>query len=159
MIEPIMYMGIGFLLAALIAVAVIPLVHDRAVRLTTRRLRAALPLSMKEIQAGRDLLRAEFAMATRRLEINLKQLKDKSTGQVVELSKRDDVINRLKLQRYTLNVEVIALKSQLEALKTRPVPAAKGSRGHTQCLVRYAALDSAKKLPLIPANAISASRF
>jgi uncharacterized membrane protein YccC len=123
MIEPIMYMGIGFLLAALIAVAVIPLVHDRAVRLTTRRLRAALPLSMKEIQAGRDLLRAEFAMATRRLEINLKQLKDKSTGQVVELSKRDDVINRLKLQRYTLNVEVIALKSQLEALKRRPVPA------------------------------------
>ena len=108
MIEPIMFMGIGFLLAALIAVAVIPLVHDRAVRLTTRRLRAALPLSMKEIQAGRDLLRAEFAMATRRLEISLKQLKDKSTGQVVELSKRDDVINRLKLQRYTLNVEVIA---------------------------------------------------
>src|SRR6185312_11635973 len=98
----------------------IPLVHDRAVRLTTRRLRAALPLSMKEIQAGRDLLRAEFAMATRRLEISLKQLKDKSTGQVVELSKRDDVINRLKLQRYTLNVEVIALKS-------RPVPAAKGA--------------------------------
>jgi uncharacterized membrane protein YccC len=127
MIEPIMYMGIGFLLAALIAVAVIPLVHDRAVRLTTRRLRAALPLSMKEIQAGRDLLRAEFAMATRRLEINLNQLKDKSTGQVVELSKRDDVINRLKLQRYTLNVEVIALKSQLEALKTRPVPAARGA--------------------------------
>ena len=127
MIEPIMYMGIGFLLAALIAVAVIPLVHDRAVRLTTRRLRAALPLSMKEIQAGRDLLRADFAMATRRLEINLNQLKDKSTGQVVELSKRDDVINRLKLQRYTLNVEVIALKSQLEALKTRPVLAARGA--------------------------------
>ena len=82
---------------------------------------------MKEIQAGRDLLRADFAMATRRLEINLNQLKDKSTGQVVELSKRDDVINRLKLQRYTLNVEVIALKSQLEALKTRPVPAARGA--------------------------------
>jgi hypothetical protein len=66
-------------------------------------------------------------MATRRLEISLKQLKDKSTGQVVELSKRDDVINRLKLQRYTLNVEVIALKSQLDALKTRPGSAAKGT--------------------------------
>ena len=118
---------------------------------------------MKEIQAGRDLLRADFAMATRRLEINLNQLKDKSTGQVVELSKRDDVINRLKLQRYTLNVEVIALKSQLEALKTRPVPAARGaapgSRSQTQRLVRHAALDSAKKLPLTPTDAILASRF
>src|SRR5262249_1695172 len=98
MIEPVMYIGIGFLFAALIGVAVIPLVHDRAVRLTTRRLRAALPQSMKEIQADRDLLRAEFAMSTRRLEVNLEHLKDKSTSQVVELSKRDDAINRLKLQ-------------------------------------------------------------
>ena len=126
MIEPIMYMGIGFLLAALIAVAVIPLVHDRAVRLTTRRLRAALPLSMKEIQAGRDLLRAEFAMSTRRLEINLEQLKNKSTGQVVELGKRDDVINRLKIQRDALKVDVITLKAQLEALKKRPIASSKG---------------------------------
>jgi hypothetical protein len=127
MIEPIMYMGIGFMLAALIAVAALPLVHDRAVRLTTRRLQAALPQSMKEIQAGRDLLRAEFAMSTRRLETSLEQLKGKNTGQVVELSKRDDVINRLKLQRYTLNVEVVALKSQLEALQKRPLAAARGA--------------------------------
>ncbi len=126
MIEPVMYMGIGFLCAALIAVAVIPLVHDRAVRLTTRRLRATLPQSIKEIQAGRDLLRAEFAMSTRRLETNLEQLKNKSTGQVVELGKRDDVINRLKIQRDALRVDVITLKAQLEALKKRPIASRKG---------------------------------
>src|SRR5262245_54380742 len=129
MIEPVMYIGIGFLFAALIGVAVIPRIHDRAVRLTTRRLRAALPQSMKEIQADRDLLRAEFAMSTRRLEMNLEHLKDKSTGQVVELSKRDDVINRLKLQRDMLRVDVIALNAQLEALKKRPAPAAKATTG------------------------------
>jgi hypothetical protein len=126
MIEPVMYLGIGFLCAALIAVVVIPLVHDRAVRLTTRRLRATLPQSIKEIQAGRDLLRAEFAMSTRRLEINLEQLKNKSTGQVVELGKRDDVINRLKIQRDALRVDVITLKAQLEALKKRPIASRKG---------------------------------
>ncbi|MFY9602064.1 MAG: hypothetical protein WB540_01045 [Pseudolabrys sp.] len=126
MIEPMMYMGIGFLCAVLIAVAVMPLIHDRAVRLTTRRLRATLPQSMKEIQAGRDLLRAEFAMSTRRLEINLEQLKNKSTGQVVELGRRDDVINRLKIQRDALKVDVITLKAQLEALKKRPVASSKG---------------------------------
>lgn len=126
MIEPVMYMGIGFLCAALIAVAVIPLVHDRAVRLTTRRLQATLPQSIKEIQAGRDLLRAEFAMSTRRLEINLEQLKNKSTGQVVELGKRDDVINRLKIQRDALRVDVITLKAQLDALKKRPIASRKG---------------------------------
>jgi hypothetical protein len=95
--------------------------------LTTRRLRAALPQSMKEIQADRDLLRAEFAMSTRRLEMNLEHLKDKSTNHVVELSKRDDVINRLKLQRDMLRVDVIALNAQLEATKKRPTPLARGT--------------------------------
>ena len=46
MIEPIMYFGIGFLVAALIGLVVVPLVHGRAVRLTMRRLEAATPLSM-----------------------------------------------------------------------------------------------------------------
>jgi hypothetical protein len=134
MIEPMMYMGIGFLFAALIGVAVMPLVHDRAVRLTTRRLRAALPQSMKEIHADRDLLRAEFAMSTRRLEMSLEHLKDKSTGQVVELSKRDDAINRLKLQRDMLRVDVVALNAQLEALKKRPAPATKATAGKASIL-------------------------
>ena len=134
MIEPMMYMGIGFLCAVLIAVAVMPLIHDRAVRLTTRRLRATLPQSMKEIQAGRDLLRAEFAMSTRRLEINLEQLKNKSTGQVVELGRRNDVINRLKIQRDALKIDVITLKAQLEALKKRPIASSKGVTAETSAV-------------------------
>ena len=48
MIEPIMYFGIGFLVAALIGLVVVPLVHNRAVRLTMRRLEAATPLSMAD---------------------------------------------------------------------------------------------------------------
>jgi len=72
MIEAIMYMGIGFLFAGLIAVAVMPLV--RAVRLTTRRLRAILPLSTMEVQADKDLLRAEFAMSACRFEMSLEHL-------------------------------------------------------------------------------------
>ena len=63
--------GIGFLLAALSVLVVAPLVHGRAVRLTTRRLEATIPLSMAEVHADKDLLRAEFAMSTRRLETNV----------------------------------------------------------------------------------------
>ena len=70
MIEPIMFFGIGFLAASLFGLMLIPLVHNRAVRLTMRRLEAATPLSMAEIQADKDQLRAEFAMSTRRLEIS-----------------------------------------------------------------------------------------
>jgi len=112
-----MYMAIGFLFAALTLVAVMPRVHDRAVRLTTSRVRAALPQSMEEIEADKDLLRAEFAMSTCRFEKRLEQLKHKSADQLVELGKRNDVINRLKIDRDALKVELGETNTDLEALK------------------------------------------
>ena len=117
MIVSLMYMGIGFLFAALTLVAVMPSVHDRAVRLTTSRLRATLPQSMEEIEANQDLLRAEFAMSTCRFEKWLEQLKHKSADQLVELGKRADVINRLKIDRDALKVGLAETNADLEALK------------------------------------------
>src|SRR5262245_18445794 len=58
--------------------------------------------------------------------MSLERVKDRSTGQAVELGKRDDVINRLKIQREVLNVDVITLKGQLEALKQKPIASSKG---------------------------------
>lgn len=92
-----------------------PLVHGRAVRLTVRRLEAALPQSMEEIRADKDLLRADFAMSTRRLEIIIEQLKNKTTSQLVELGTKGDAINRLKVERDALKAEIIALKTKVEA--------------------------------------------
>jgi chromosome segregation ATPase len=117
MIEPIMFFGIGFLVAALIGLVVIPLVHGRAVRLTMRRLEAATPLSMAEIQADKDQLRAEFAMSTRRLELSVEQLKTKSTGQLAELGKKGDAINRLKLELGEKTAAIFALESRDKALR------------------------------------------
>ena len=88
MIEPIMYLAIGFLVSMLCGLMIVPLVHNRAVRLTTRRLEAATPLSMAEIQADKDQLRAEFAMSARRLEMSVEQLKNKTTSQLAELGKK-----------------------------------------------------------------------
>ena len=50
MVEAIMYVIIGFLLAWLLALPVIPLVHRRAVRLTLRQLESSLPMSMAEFR-------------------------------------------------------------------------------------------------------------
>jgi hypothetical protein len=96
MIEPVMYFGIGFLVAALLGLLFVPLVHNRAVRLTMRRLEAATPLSIAEIRADKDQLRAEFAMSTRRLEMSVAQMKTKTTSQLAELGKKADAINQLK---------------------------------------------------------------
>ena len=60
MIELIMYFGIGFFAAGLTVLAVVPAVHGRAVRLTMRRLEAALPASMAEVAVEKDLLRADL---------------------------------------------------------------------------------------------------
>jgi chromosome segregation ATPase len=117
MIEPIMYFGIGFLVAALVGLVIIPLVHGRAVRLTMRRLEAATPLSMAEIQADKDQLRAEFAMSTRRLEMSVEQLKTKTTSQLAELGKKGDAINRLKVELGEKTAAIFALEARDKALR------------------------------------------
>lgn len=117
MIEPAMYLGIGFLVASLFGLIFIPLVHARAVRLTMRRMEAATPLSMAEIQADKDQLRAEFAMSTRRLEMNVDQLKAKSTSQLAELGKKNDAINRLKVELGEKSATIFALEAREKALK------------------------------------------
>src|SRR6187402_3874298 len=117
MVEPIMFFGIGFLFAALIGLIIIPLVQARAVRLTMRRLEAATPLSMAEIQADKDQLRAEFAMSTRRLEMSVEQLKAKSTSQLAELGKKGDAINRLKVELGEKTAAIFALEARDKALR------------------------------------------
>jgi hypothetical protein len=116
MIEPIMYIGIGFLFAGLLVIGVIPLVHGRAVRLTRRRLEAATPMSLAEIQAEKDQLRAEFAMTTRRLEMSVEQMKTKSNNQLAELGKKSEAIGRLRLELNEKTETMFALEAREKQL-------------------------------------------
>jgi len=117
MVEPIMYLAIGFLLAMLLGLMIVPLIHNRAVRLTTRRLEASTPLSMAEIQADKDQLRAEFAMSARRLEMSVDQLKHKTTSQLAELGKKTDAINRMKIELGEKNATIFSLEAREKAMK------------------------------------------
>ena len=117
MIEPIMYLAIGFLISMLFGLMIVPLVHNRAVRLTTRRMEAATPLSMAEIQADKDQLRAEFAMSARRLEMSVDQLKNKTTSQLAELGKKSDAINRMKIELGEKNATIFSLEAREKAMK------------------------------------------
>lgn len=117
MIEPIMYLAIGFLISTLLGLMIVPLVHNRAVRLTTKRLEAATPLSMAEIQADKDQLRAEFAISARRLEMQVEQLRNATTSQLAELGKKTDAINRLKLELGEKSAAIFALEAREKALQ------------------------------------------
>jgi chromosome segregation ATPase len=112
MIDAIMYFGIGFLVATLLGLLFIPLVHNRAMRLTMKRLEASTPLSMAEIRADKDHLRAEFAISTRRLEMTIEGLKAKTSTQLAELGKKTDAINQLKKELAETKVTNLALEAR-----------------------------------------------
>jgi chromosome segregation ATPase len=97
-------------------------VHNRAVRLTMRRLEAETPLTIAEIRADKDQLRAEFAMATRRLEMNVEQMKAKTTAQLAELGKKNDAVNQLRKELGEKTATIFSLeerdKTIIEQMRT-----------------------------------------
>ena len=117
MVEPIMYMAIGFLVSMLLGLMIAPLVHNRAVRLTTKRLEASAPVSKAEIQADKDQLRAEFAVSARRLETTIEQLKSKTTSQFAEIGTKNDAINRMKHELSEKAAAIFALQASEKSLQ------------------------------------------
>ena len=95
MLESILYFLLGFLAAALLALMVSPIIWGRAVALTKRRIERSVPLTLNEIQADKDQLRAEFAMSTRRLEMSVDELRERASTQIIEINRRRDDVARL----------------------------------------------------------------
>jgi chromosome segregation ATPase len=158
MIEPIMYLAIGFLVSMLFGLMIVPLVHNRAVRLTTRRLEAATPLSMAEIQADKDQLRAEFAMSARRLEMSVDQLKNKTTSQLAELGKKSDAINRMKLELGEKNATIFSLEAREKAVKEQLRATEEEFSTKTEALRDAEQALKAKQLELVKINTELADR-
>jgi chromosome segregation ATPase len=119
MIESIMDMGIGFLIAALSGLLFAPLIHNRAVRLTARRLDAATPSSIIEVRADKDQLRAEFALSVRRLETSIERMKTKTAAHLAQISKKTETINALKKDLDEKTVTINALEMRDRALRTQ----------------------------------------
>ena len=81
-----MYFALGLLTAGLLAVLVTPAIWRRATRLTRQRIERSVPMTLAEIEADKDQLRAEFAMSTRRLEMSIERLREKTTEQIIEIN-------------------------------------------------------------------------
>lgn len=96
MVQPLMFAGIGFLFAALIALSLSPAIHRRAERLTARRLNEQLPRNVQELRAEKDHLRAEHAVQTRNLTLGLEKLHEKAALQSAELGRKTEEANRLR---------------------------------------------------------------
>jgi chromosome segregation ATPase len=87
-IEQGIYFGLGCVVAGLLALLFMPVLWARALRLTRQRLQAQIPVSMQEILADRDHLRAEFAVERRKLEQMMERVSDGKAADMAELGRR-----------------------------------------------------------------------
>jgi hypothetical protein len=118
MVEPLMFFALGFLVASLLALTLLPSVHGRALRLAAKRMNADTPLSLKEIGADRDLLRAEFAVAARRFEMTIEKLNARLARLRADLGRKTNEIGRLKVE--LAEARALAAAPQLDAPGLQP---------------------------------------
>jgi chromosome segregation ATPase len=116
MSEPIIYLGIGFLSAVLLAFGAVAIIRERASRSAMLRLPAPPPPIMTVIEADMDQIHSQIAVATRRLEICVEQMKTKTTSQLAEVGKTSETIARLKAEIAERNALVATLQDKERTL-------------------------------------------
>src|SRR6188474_2451762 len=97
---------------------VAPAIWRRAAALTRKRIEASVPLSLNDIQADKDRIRAEFAMSTRRLEMSIKGFKEKAAAQVVEINRNREELKRLAAERDARNQAISGAEAREGELRT-----------------------------------------
>ena len=110
MIQSLMLCGIGLLAGCLLMLAFVPLIHERAVRLTKRQMTEATPMTMTEIQADKDQLRAEFAMSVRRLEIGMEDMREKAMARSAD--KQNAEISRLQVELDKQTAVILTMRAR-----------------------------------------------
>jgi hypothetical protein len=112
MLYPLMLMGIGFLTACLLMAMLTPLIHERAVRLTVKRLCAKRPRSVIDRRAHEDQLRAQFAVTVRRMETAMEDTQARAAGQLCDAAKKSAEINQLKTALRKSHVTILRFQAR-----------------------------------------------
>lgn len=99
MIQSALYFAFGFLSAVLLALLIAPPIWRRAMLLTRKHVEAETPLTLNEIQAQRDGLRAEHAMAERKLELTLASTREKVAQHLALIGEKERIIRKLMAER------------------------------------------------------------
>jgi hypothetical protein len=138
-INSIMLVGLGFLVATLLAVLIAPAYRNRTMRLTAEALRRSLPLSETEIRAEHDRMRAEHAIRIHNLEAQLEKVTLDKARQKIEVNRRDARISELEgiavAQKSQLD-ELENAKRVLEQTVTDRLPKIEGRLGEARRLLQ-----------------------
>ncbi|MGE3875403.1 MAG: hypothetical protein AB7F74_20810 [Parvibaculaceae bacterium] len=86
-LETILWFGLGFAVASLVALFLGRAAWRSGVRLGARRMQRKVPGTVSELQTERDSMRAENAMMARKLEVRMGEMKARLAEQAAEVSR------------------------------------------------------------------------
>ncbi len=116
MSEPILLVGIGILLALSLVFSIRWFTRSRLGRRAMKRLETVAPKLMSDIEADMGQLHAQIAVATRRLETSVEQMKSKTTSQLSEIAKSSETIARLKAEHADRTIALEAVEARERAM-------------------------------------------
>ena len=108
-----MIFALGFFVSTLLGLMIVPALNERADRLARRRVEAQLPASVAELNAERDMLRAELAVRERRIERRLEAMREKQAADMAELGRRMTRIATLTDEGEAARAEIARLEQDL----------------------------------------------
>lgn len=116
MVESAIIFLVGFLCAALLAIALAPAVSRRAMRLAVARARLQSPLSEAQARAERDALRGKHAVETVKLETRLARMEEKLASALARLGEQATEALKLSETCSRLRDEAAADQTQIGKL-------------------------------------------
>ncbi|MES0871833.1 hypothetical protein [Pseudovibrio sp. SCP19] len=131
MIEIALYIALGFFLASILALAALPFIWGRAVRLTRKAIETSNPISYARATMAKDALRAQHAIAIRQMEVRLEGMTEKlaenasaratAEAQLAELKEELSVV-QLKSARERKNMAQKATRFLRRRNPSEPIP-------------------------------------
>jgi chromosome segregation ATPase len=115
-IDAILTTALGFLVASLIGLMVLPAITRRADRLARRRAEAAFPLSLEQVAAERDHLRAELALRERAFERRAEEAEAMRATALSQAGERDVANAALERDLAARREDIAGLESVLAAM-------------------------------------------
>ena len=128
MVEQAMFFLAGLLVAGLAGLLILPAFARRSARLSAARAQMFAPLSMKEVVAERDLLRAEHAVEQFRLERHIASMQDAIARHRADLGRQAADLVALESRIVKSSTENADLRAELAA-KARDLLGLEGEIG------------------------------
>lgn len=157
MILGILLFTLGLLVAGLLALAALPAVWRRALRLSGERLARLVPLSPEEIAADRDQLRAAHAVELRRTEQRVARAEAERATLQVEAGRRESRVLHLEREGARAQVGIATLEAEAAAARRERDDMAAEAGAREIAMTGLAALAERRWLDLASVGAVRAA--